>query len=325
MTWKGINPAIGGMTTAWNAVMQNVPSRFLCSLDGARHVSVFSDYSGMNAPGLAYMTYSFMLTDLARCRLALDTLQNVRSTHGLGPRRMSYKGLSDATKASAVPAFVAGARQLRAHVITFAVSKSIRSLFHPSRGDDRDAELSRIADKYKSSGQEHLARVLHFFSFALAGLSSPGQDIDWITDVDQIVPEQEWLADLVKLAGSLSSHYLMHSLGHLRLGTTRSDDGTRLLEDLCAVPDFFAGGIAESLSHQSVPSLNLPMGMVVPIAPTVRRKAVDVMRLLTNDGPGTLRSTCLCIEPDGVRWRIQARYFHEIPQDRGANEQKHEQ
>ena len=313
MTWKGINPALGGMTTALNAVMQNVPSGLLRSLDGAKHVFVFSDYSGMDAPGAAYLTYSFMLTDVARSQHALDALHSARKTHGLGPRRMSYKGLSDTKKASAVPAFVAGARQLHAHVITFAVAKSIRSLFHRSGGDDSDADLSRIADKYKSGGQEHLARVLHFFSFALAGLSSQGQHVDWITDVDQIAPEQEWLADLVTLAGNLSSHYLTHSLGHFRLGTTRSDDGTRLLEDVCAVPDFFAGGIAETLSHQTIPSLNLPTGLVVPLAPTVRRKAVDVMRLLINDGLGALRSTCLCIEPDGNSWRIQARYFHEMP------------
>ena len=314
MSWKGINPSLGGMTAALNAVMQNVPSPLLRSLDGAQDLFVFSDYSGMDAPGSAYLTYSFMLTDVARSQHALDALRSVRRTYGLGLRRMSYKGLSDAKKVSAVPAFIAGARQLHAHVITFAVAKSIRSLFHRSNRGNSDAELSRIADKYKSGGQEHLARILHFFSFSLAGISSPGQHVDWITDVDQIAPEQKWLADLVTLAGNLSSHYLTHSLGHFRLGTTRSDDGTRLLEDVCAVPDFFAGGIAETLSHQSVPSLSLPNGLVVPLAPTVRRKAVDVMRLLVNDGPGALRSTCLCIDPDGNSWRVQARYFHEMPQ-----------
>lgn len=312
MSWKGINPSIGGMTTAMDAVMKRVPGHLRCSLDGARRIFVFSDYSG-DSPSASYLVYSFLLADMARSQSAIDALIALRHGHSLGTRRMAYKGLGDAKKAAALTDFVAAARRVHGHVMTFAVAKSIQSLFHRVPNAESEERLGRMASKYKSGGQEHLARVLHFFAFALAGWSSPGQRVDWITDVDQIAPEQSWLADLVELAANLSSHYLTHDLGDFRLGTTRSDDGTLLLEDVCAIPDLFAGSVAECLSHQTVPPLTLPTGLITPLAPTVKHKAVKVLRLLTNDGPGPLRSTCICFEPDGQSWRIQARYFHEMP------------
>lgn len=313
MTWKGINPEIGGLTIAMNAVMEQIPKDLLCSLDGASHITVFSDYGG-TAKGQSYLTYSFMLVDLTRSRRAIQSLGAVRRKYSLGSRRMAYKSLSDSRKFAALPSFIAAARRLHAHVLTFAVPKTVRTLFSDSASNEDDDALSTILCKYKrGGGQEHLARVLHCFAFSLAGLSSPGQHIDWITDVDQIAPEQNWLDDLADLTANMSSHYLTHDLGNLRVATTRSDDGTRLLEDLCAVPDLFAGAIAETLSHQAVAPLAMPVGLVVPVSPTVRRKAVDVMLLLTNKGLGSLRSTCLCIEPNKDLWRIQARYFHEVP------------
>jgi len=226
---------------------------------------------------------------------------------------MSYKNLQDRIRAAALPAFCEAACRLHGHIMTFAVAHSINTMFQPSPDEDSDTELSRIAAKYSSTRmREHLARILHFFAFSLAGLSRPGQHVEWFTDVDPVVPEQEWLHDFVNLAANLASHYLLHTLGDFRVGTTRSDDGTLLLEDLCAVPDLIAGASAQALSHQSVNALSLPRGLVVPLATTVRRKSVDVMRLLRNER-GSLRSTCLCIEPDGYRWRVQARYFHEMP------------
>lgn len=296
------------MTTTLDAVMQRIPAALLRSCQDAQTLHVFSDYSD----GPSYSSYSFMFTDLSQSRSGLDAFQALRSTTGFG-RRMSYKNLGDGVRAAALPGFCEAARQLHGHVMTFAIARSIDTLFAPSADDDSDAELSRIADKYGSPRmREHLARVLHFFAFSLAGLSRPGQHVEWFTDVDPVVPEQEWLHDFVNLAGNLASHYLVHTLGDMRIGTTRSDDGTLLLEDLCAVPDLIAGSVAQALSHQGVDPLTLPTGLVVPLAATVRRKSIHVLRLLRN-AVGGLRSTCLSIEPDGIKWRVQVRYFHEMP------------
>ena len=185
MSWKDINSAIGGLTTPMNAVMKRVPTDLLCSLDGASHITVFSDYSG-DANSQSYLTYSFMLVDLAESCGAIQSLGAVRRKYSLGSRRMAYKSLGDSRKFAALPSFITAARWLHAHVLTFAVPKTVRTLFSDSASTQDDDVLSAILSKYKrGGGQEHLARVLHCFAFSLAGLSSSGQHIDWITDVDQ--------------------------------------------------------------------------------------------------------------------------------------------
>jgi hypothetical protein len=308
MTWKGLNQA-AGVTGVIDSLMRSLPHDLICSLDGAQHVHVFSDYSG-GYRGSDYLTYSFLLADLHRSQAALRSLTAVRGC--LGSRRMGYKSLGDRWRLAVLPEFLEGASRIHGHVFTIAVSKTARSLFGPRDDSEADPDLSAIANRYKA--QEHMGRILHFVSMAIAGFTSAGQHLDWITDVDDIAPEQDWLEGLVTLVANVSSHHLRHSLGNLRVGTTRSDDGSLMLEDLCAVPDLFAGAIAESLSHQSCDSLSLPEGLIVPLAPTVKGKAVGVLARLTNADSGSLRSTCICIEPQpSGGLRIQLRCFHEMP------------
>jgi hypothetical protein len=309
VSWKGINPAIGGLTTAIDAVLRRTPAADICSLEEATKLFVLSDYSGL-AADVRYLTYSFAFTNIAASRAALDRFTTIRRARSLGQRRMAYKGLNDRRKLAALPDFIGAARRLASHVVTFAVSKQINTLFQEESGE-ADETLTRILARYKPSVREHLARVLHFFALSLAGLSSPGQDVDWITDIDNIAPEQVWLRDLTTLTANISGHYLNHNLGRLRVGTTRSDDGSGLLEDVCAVPDLFAGSIAEALTHQSMSPLDIPSRLVLPFNKTVRRKAVDVIIMLTRSGPGALTSSCICIEPEGTGFRVQSRRFHE--------------
>jgi hypothetical protein len=287
--------------------MRAVPPNLLNSQGDAERLHIFSDYS----KGPNYRTYCYVVTDLAASGDSLQQLTELRSESGL-TRRMSYKDLGDKKRIAVLPGFCEATRSISGHAITFAVSNSITSLFHRS-GNLVDPTLAEAASRYRAAHvQEHLARVLHFFAFTLAGMSRAGQHVDWFTDVDEIVPEQDWLKSLTDLSANMASHYLCHNLGDFRVGTTRSDDGSLLLEDLCAVPDLFAGSVAQALSHQSVDSLSMPNGLVIPLKSGVRQKAVDVLRSLRNES-SRLKHTCLCIEPDEDRWRIQVRYFHEIP------------
>lgn len=289
--------------------MKSVPSSTICPVRNSQHLHVFSDYSSNSH----YDTYSFLLADLVRSLPTLDGLQLLRQQHNL-TRRMSYKNLRDRVRLRVAPAFCDLASQMQGHVMTFAVSKKIGSLFSVSEDSSSDSDsLCRIADKYRKS-REHLARVLHFFGLSIAGLTTHGQNIDWYTDVDVIAPEQSWLEDLVEIAANLSSHYLPHTLGEFRVGTTRNDDGSLLLEDLCAIPDLMAGSIAELLSNMTCHPLAAEKGLIVPLSSSTRQKAIAVTYSLRNSA-GSLKSTCVCLEPDCERLRIQLRYFHEMPLD----------
>lgn len=273
--------------------MCGMPHQYVQSLSEARSIHIFSDYSGQSQSS-RYLSYSFLLADIDRSRDALIQVSRTRQEYGLGIRSFGYKSLNDRRRADALRSFADAMHGVHGQVITYAISKSLPHLFRPSDAHGTSPELSMLAGKYKRKTQTHLARILHFLSMSIAGMSNPGQHIYWFTDVDDIAPEQNWLQGLCTLSSNMSSHYLQHQLGHFRIGTTRSDDGTLLLEDLCAVPDLFAGSIAEILSNQS--TIGQPFNPFVRADPDAKQKAVSTLQLIWNKPYKNLRSCCVCID-----------------------------
>lgn len=285
------------------------PHQHIQSLNDAERILIFSDYSGQSRDS-KYHSYSFLLADIDKSTNALRQLASTRQKYNLHKRHFSYKSLNDKKRAAAQSAFASALRDVHGQVITYAISKSLPHLFRPSDAPGPDTTLSEFAARYKRKTQTHLARILHFLSISIAGMSSPGQHIFWFTDVDDIAPEQDWLHGLCELAGNMSSHYLQHELGHFRVGTTRSDDGTLLLEDLCAVPDLFAGSIAEILSNQS--TTGQPFNPFVRASPDAKPKAVNTIKLLWNKPDQNLRSCCVCIDPVHPEIAIMPKDFSSV-------------
>jgi hypothetical protein len=54
--------------------------------------------------------------------------------------------------------------------------------------------------------------------------------------------------ELTQLFGWIVSSYLEFDMGHLRSGTSKSDNGSRQIEDFLAIPDLVAGAIQEQMS-----------------------------------------------------------------------------
>jgi hypothetical protein len=85
-------------------------------------------------------------------------------------------------------------------------------------------------------------------------------------------------------------------MGHFRFGTTTSDAGDLLIEDLTAVPDLAAGCLGDVLSMlaphpeaSSVARLFLPAGGIAP------PKAVDIATWLA-DSSGSLSKLNLVVD-----------------------------
>jgi hypothetical protein len=127
-------------------------------------------------------------------------------------------------------------------LVLFAVSKAGGSLFRHSAEilDDDD-----FVAGWKPRVRERLLRILHLSAFLLSGLSSPGQNVLWVIDEDEVAANVKQLTELTNVFSRISSNSLAHGLGHLRCGTTRSDDGTLALEDLVAICDLAAGAFCE--------------------------------------------------------------------------------
>ena len=74
------------------------------------------------------------------------------------------------------------------------------------------------------------------------------QNVFWFTDEDAIAANDDRLGDLTNLFAWISSQYLSFSMGHFRVGTSKSDDGSRQLEDFISIPDLVAGAFSEQLN-----------------------------------------------------------------------------
>ena len=70
----------------------------------------------------------------------------------------------------------------------------------------------------------------------------------WFSDEDEIAANPQRLTLLTKLWANVISNYTVHSLRHLKCGTTGSDDGSNEIEDFAAIPDLVAGALSDLLT-----------------------------------------------------------------------------
>src|SRR5690606_15885909 len=82
-------------------------------------------------------------------------------------------------------------------------------------------------------------------SLLIAGLSRERQNVLWISDQDAIAANLDRHKQATNAIASVLSGYLPHPLGHIRIGTAQSDDGSKAIEDLLAIPDIAAGAWSE--------------------------------------------------------------------------------
>jgi hypothetical protein len=219
----------------------------LPDLRRATTIIVASDYSGEHR-GSSHQVLSFLVANLADCGVWDKQRQELRQNFLSDGRRMSFKNLRDKQRWDALVPFLSAANTIPGLLFTVAISSKIDSLFTgPVPLDLSNPDFAAFR-AWSRPTLEKAFRVVHFLSFLLAGLLRDGQDVLWFTDDDAIAANPDRLASLTNLVAWVSSSYLTFSLGHLRCGTTRSDDGSRRIEDLAAVPDVVAGAISEQLS-----------------------------------------------------------------------------
>jgi hypothetical protein len=79
----------------------------------------------------------------------------------------------------------------------------------------------------------------------IAGLSSPGQDVFWFTDSDDIVANNRRIIELTPFLAGMLSNYSDQQMGPFKFGTTKCDCGDLMIEDLASLPDLVAGALCE--------------------------------------------------------------------------------
>ena len=218
-------------------------------------------------------------------------------------RRLSFKALNDRNRRLAMTRFLDMAGDIEGALVVFAIDKSHDSLFLPLAPDaDRSALLA-----WKPSVHEHLMRVAHLSALCLATLSRPHQDVLWVCDQDEIASNDAQIIALTPVIGQVAATMLRHPMGHIRVGNTRSDDGSRVLEDLTAIPDLVAGAACEVLSlmkrQDRLPVQGLQIGMPVGLS----AKSSSLLGWMSQEGR-PLRTQLIAIEA-AAEGRSRARHI----------------
>lgn len=243
----------------------------LPSFHDAPSLLLASDYSGDHKTSL-YQVLSFLIID-PRSLVAWEAnRRQIRSSLLRDDRRIAFKSLGDSRRRAALMPFLRAASRLRGLCATFAIHRSIPSMFSPTGLPSLDKVPISLQARWTKKSFERMLRIADLLSLILAGLSWPGQDVLWITDNDEIVADLNHHQDTVNILANVSSHYLAHDLGHLRIATAQSDRGDRQLEDLLSIPDLVAGATAELLrSHDATGGIP-GFGLVIPLSGTVSAK-----------------------------------------------------
>jgi len=117
-----------------------------------------------------------------------------------------------------------------------------------------DDDLRRFQDSFqltanwKARNFEQMFRIAYCTAMFIAGLSSPGQDIHWVSDQDRAFANEAIEKDTLGVVVKLLNIFSPHKLGELRYGTTSCTGSDLLEEDLAAIPDLMCGAACEILT-----------------------------------------------------------------------------
>lgn len=250
--WRVISRPSFGLATLISDAISGSPTVFGNRIRWLRSSStllMFSDYGGAHK-GARYEVFSYLVTTPLGFS-GFNAERGQLREAGLGSRRISFKALNDNVRLRSLPGFLKAADNLAGVLISFALDKHAAHRFNETyQADTAFGALGPWATK--AFGK--LSRVGHLAAIVIEGVRADGQDIYWFTDEDEIAPNQTKHAEATRFIGHLLNHYCTGNMGHFRFGTTASDFGDLLIEDLAAVPDLAAGGLGAILSRVGLPT-----------------------------------------------------------------------
>ncbi len=266
---------------------------------------LIGDYSGYHRAA-THEAISFLLADLEYLGLWDEMRIKIRSRARLGRRRMSYKALNDKRRRQALVPFLRAANVIPGLLATFVIDKKLTSRLSEKLPIGDQAVAAKLSSWDPKSFQK-LTRVGLLGAMLVAGMSAPGQNVIWISDEDELAPNDEKIGDATKVLGHYLSHFASHNLGHFRFGTTRSASatGTMLFEDASAIADLAAGACA-SVFPKWLEHYGRAPGRVELQAPESVLSKDRVIAAWLAGGQYTLRKVCFSVDAKDVGYVTKA-------------------
>ena len=276
--WRAISQPDFGLAAVISDVISGseaVIGNSIRSLRRSPSLLMFSDYGGAHK-GARYEVFSYLVTTPVDLPVFDAERVQLRQA-GLGvERRMAYKALNDNVRLRSLVGYLEAADRLAGVLISFAVDKRAAHRFNESY---KPKTAFGALGPWTAKPFGKLSRVAHLAAIVVEGLRADGQDLIWITDEDEIAPNPTKHAEATRLLAHILSSYCTGEMGHFRFGTTASDPGDLLIEDLAAIPDLAAGSLNEILSRVGLhPDSHAPERLFIAaegIAPLKVRHIAD--------------------------------------------------
>jgi hypothetical protein len=298
MMWNKLSSEFLTSRSYFNDVMQafarDRPQAF-SALNRSSTLLVASDFTGAERSS-RFNTLSIVIAPIEGVAEWNLYRQALRQKYNLAGRRISYSKLNDRRKREAIREFLYLGNAIVGLSVTTLIDKRIQSIFTPSGYlDPREVVPGRPFEHWKPVVFERVMRAAHFAALLVAGVSSPLQDVIWITDEDEIAASTHGLTDLTEIFGRILGNMLSRPLGHIRVGTTGTTAGDDLaMEDLAALADLIAATVNALVCSYGD---DVPLVSFVALAPEhLSRKAKRLMPVLFAE-QALLQKVIFIVEP----------------------------
>jgi len=280
--------------------------------DGNETVGVFSDYGGESADS-HFLTYSVLVFGWNHAYVLQEEFKKVRSDNGFSDTtEMSYKNLRRGNLKRALRNYLSTSDWIAGMLFTLVVDKRVRSTFVKSGRSANEGFVSLLESggfgKRKPKVAEKLLRVVHTSAYLTGWLSGQGQKIFWMTDNDEIVPDEQKTRQTLELFRCVLPMYSQHSYGKIGYTKPSEMDDTGQLKDFLSVTDLAAGAVEGYLTRQK-------KGEVAQLKP----EAETILNWLGHHGVGLKKHTML-VEPDDDDGLVcsELRFTPEVPHDKAV-------
>lgn len=258
-------------------------------------IALMSDYGGEHRTS-RYNTISILAFDSEVRGEWEYRRRQIRSKILKDSRRMSFKNLADCRRKQALLPFLSAANTINGVCATFVIRKEIKHLCSLPEHFNEFQKHVNLEGSWNSKSFDRVIRLVHFVSLLIAGLSHPKQNVYWISDEDCLFANTRCSQDVVNLATYFTNYYVKYPLGDLGIGTTQIDETDLGLEDLTAVPDLVAGGLAEiATSIAATYGGRIPVGLALSLPAKLSPKAKVLADWLADDTQSLKRPT-ICFD-----------------------------
>jgi hypothetical protein len=303
LMWNPVHADVALLQVIGRKIQQihAIDHRYLPDFSLSPALLLSSDYSGEHRES-PYLALSFLILPLESWRAWEQKRQLIRERYRAVDRRVGYARFAGVKRLVSMELLNA-VGMVDGLLITVLIRKNVKSILDASGVINKSQWAVSHCENWKPQTLEKMLRVVHFVAFMIAGVSSPDQDVRWITDQDDIAPNEERFNEMAQVFRMTASRYLPHKLGLLSCWTTA--ESSLGVEDFAAIPDLAGGALVDLFGAYARQGITLSESLVIPHPEALTSKPREILAWFGNDS--RLRRLVYTIEPGPSEGTIEVK------------------